>query len=78
MQFLTQLHLDGYADGAWSSIALLFKASVGRNTGLCLLVSFSPCYLFWLNCMESCLFAGVLSVVHVAEHNAFGGGSEYK
>lgn len=61
---------------AWALITLLFKVSLGRNTVLCLLGSFSFCCLFWFNCKESCLFPGMLSVVHVAEYNAFGGGSE--
>lgn len=72
------MHVYGDGAYAWGLIALRFRVSLGRNTVLCLLGSFSPCYLFWFNCVESCLFPSVLSVVHVAEYNAFGGGSEHK
>lgn len=32
-------------------IALLFKVSLDKNTVFCLLVSFSPFYLSWFNCV---------------------------
>lgn len=46
-----------YSDGAYTVnlIALLFKVSLGKNTVLCLLGSFSPFYLSWFNCVCSLL-----------------------
>lgn len=85
LQSLTQLHLDqgnsaqqsGDAYG-WSSAPPLVKISLGRNIVLYLFGSFSACFLFRLNHMQLHLSSGTLSVVHSAEHNAFGGGSKHK
>lgn len=69
-----------YRDGTygWSSVALLRKVSLGRNTVLCLLGNFSTCYVFWFNHMQLHLIPGVLSDVHGAPRSAFEGGSEHK
>lgn len=69
-----------YRDGTygWSSVALLFKVSLGRSTVLCLPGNFSTCYVSWFNHMQLHLIPGGLSDVQVAARSAFEGGSEHK